>query len=84
MQVCARLSALTDELWQAGDPVLKSPTAHTVRFFVLCVQLLYSSAHECVISLGQKPQRCMVQPECLSVSGICLWSGYSFVPLRTE
>ncbi|DBA67446.1 TPA: hypothetical protein ACH3X2_001730 [Trebouxia sp. C0005] len=33
--VCARLSALTDELWQAGDPVLKSPTAHTVTTLLL-------------------------------------------------
>ena len=32
LQVCAKLSALTDELWRAGDPVLKSPTVHTVSF----------------------------------------------------
>ena len=31
LQVCAKLSAMTDELWKAGDPVLRSPTVHTVR-----------------------------------------------------
>ena len=65
MQVCARLSALTDELWQAGDPVLKSPTAHTVSSFVLCV-LLCSGIHtfyhlpiEDVISIDERLDKCI-------------------------
>ena len=81
MQVCARLSALTDELWQAGDPVLKCPTAHTVSVSVFCVPSLYSGIHQCVVNLGEKAQRCMLQPRHRSISGIWLWSGDSFVPV---
>ncbi len=46
VQVCAKLSALTDELWRAGDPVLKNPTAHTVRKPLLVPDLcLFCKGH---------------------------------------
>ncbi|KAL3154514.1 hypothetical protein ABBQ32_013975 [Trebouxia sp. C0010 RCD-2024] len=33
--VCVKLSAMTDELWKAGDSVLRSPTVHTVTTLLL-------------------------------------------------
>lgn len=31
---------MTDELWRAGDSVLRSPTVHTVRFYTCFCMLL--------------------------------------------
>ena len=44
LQVCAKLSGMTDELWRAGDPVLRSPTVHTVRLFALFLHIFFATA----------------------------------------